>query len=65
MVEHIIQHIHCRMCGKAAPPDNEYCSDKCKDEHKAFLKKKRTQYIILFGFAFGMMLLSLILFWRT
>ncbi len=61
MVERLVQHAHCRMCGKATQVDEEFCSEKCEEEHKTLMKKKKRQYYILLAVAVGMMLISMIL----
>jgi len=43
------KHRHCLNCGISIPPDETFCSEKCKDE---YIKKRkrimRAQLIVLF-----------------
>ena len=59
MAEKLLQHKHCRNCGKAMLPENEFCGESCKSQYVAVLKKKRKQLLMLFMFAMAMMLFAL------
>lgn len=48
MVEKILQHKHCGVCGKAVPVDDAFCSDLCKDKFEVLMKKKRTTMLIFY-----------------
>ncbi len=60
MAEKLLQHRHCRSCNKAILPDLDFCNDDCMSQHKERMRKKRNQLLLLFAFAVGMMLLTLI-----
>jgi predicted nucleic acid-binding Zn ribbon protein len=46
MAERLVQHRHCKVCGKAVAPSDETCSDECATTLKARQKsKKQTQYL--------------------
>ncbi|MBI5000416.1 MAG: DUF2116 family Zn-ribbon domain-containing protein [Euryarchaeota archaeon] len=47
MTEKLLQHRHCRQCGRAISADDKYCDDKCKDSYNKDQRGKLTQYIIL------------------
>lgn len=49
MVEKLIQHKHCGVCGRAIPADEEVCSDKCKQEREAILKKRKSYIYLMYG----------------
>ena len=59
MAEKLLQHKHCRNCGKAILPDQVFCNDDCLSQHQGMMKKKRNQLLILMAFAVGMMLMTL------
>jgi predicted nucleic acid-binding Zn ribbon protein len=54
------QHKHCTNCGKAIPPKEEMCSDKCKAEWDRTVKRKRYTMYAYIGFT-GVIVLLLIL----
>jgi len=44
----IVDHRHCRICGKAIPPGREFCSDECENVHRrAEARQKRMRNILL------------------
>jgi len=59
MVERIPQHKHCTNCGKAVPVDESYCSDNCKEQWDAVMKK-RVLYYRLFFVPIGILLFLMI-----
>jgi predicted nucleic acid-binding Zn ribbon protein len=59
MAEKLLQHKHCRNCGKAVLPENEFCDEACNSKFVAVLKKKRMQLLMLFMFAMAMMMVAL------
>ncbi len=61
MGDKLLQHKHCRNCGKAVNIDKDYCNDRCKDQHHDMLKKKRNQLYILMALAMGLMFVTLLL----
>ena len=61
-IERIVQHKHCIQCGKAIPLDEKFCSEKCKMEYEALLKRKKMTLIInylLMGFFIIILILML------
>jgi predicted nucleic acid-binding Zn ribbon protein len=40
MTDILPDHSHCATCDDPIPVGEEYCSDKCKDEHDAKVKKE-------------------------
>lgn len=61
MGERLLQHKHCRNCGRAVSLDDDYCNDRCKDEHHSMLKKKRNQLYLMMLLALGLMVVTLLL----
>ena len=61
MGEKLLQHKHCRNCGKAVNVDDKYCNDNCQEEHYALLKRKRNQLYILMILAIGLMAVTVLL----
>ena len=45
----VSQHLHCRICGKAIPSDEDFCSDLCKEKMEAMVKKRKTFNYIFMG----------------
>jgi len=41
----IEQHKHCIICGRAVPFKQQYCSKKCKAQHKAAAIKKQKMWM--------------------
>lgn len=40
------QHKHCKICSKPIPLDEEFCSEKCREEYDDLVsKRKKRQYI--------------------
>ncbi len=40
------QHKHCKICAKPIPLDEDFCSEKCREEYQELMKKrKKMQYI--------------------
>ena len=40
-VDTIVQHLHCPVCGKAVPPDEEFCSEECEERMNNLVKKRK------------------------
>lgn len=45
----LLQHRHCQVCSKAIPIKEEYCSEECKVEFEALVKKRRSYVYIMYG----------------
>lgn len=40
------QHKHCKICAKPIPLDEDFCSEKCREEYQDMVsKRKKRQYI--------------------
>ena len=61
MGEKLLQHKHCWNCGRAVQVDQDYCNDRCREEHHAMLRKKRNQLYVLMILALGLMSLTMVL----
>ncbi|NVM19226.1 MAG: DUF2116 family Zn-ribbon domain-containing protein [Candidatus Lokiarchaeota archaeon] len=48
-------HSHCPICGKAMPPDKQFCSQNCRDNYHAGQKKQKKKSRIQMIFMVGMM----------
>ena len=48
-IQQIVQHKHCINCGRAQPPDKQYCSDKCDEEFQKLQKNKKKVLYITYG----------------
>ena len=46
-------HRHCIVCGKAVPPDEDFCAQGCRDKYqtaeKSKSKKNNLQLVLIFG----------------
>jgi predicted nucleic acid-binding Zn ribbon protein len=60
MTERLVQHRHCKACGKAVAPDDETCSDECKAKWEA-QKKSRKNTMWLFYLSIAVLLVVLAL----
>lgn len=60
----IIDHRHCKICGKAIPPNQEVCSERCRKIYEGMQRReKRTRNLMLIIYAvmFGVIFLLLAL----
>jgi len=60
----IVDHRHCRICGKAIPPNQEFCSEDCRsvsERMEARQKRMRNililMYVVVFIILFAMIAL--------
>jgi predicted nucleic acid-binding Zn ribbon protein len=60
-MERIPQHDHCQICGKAIPTGETVCSDECREEYQAFVKKRKTYMYVMYG-ALAVLVVMFILF---
>ena len=59
MAERLLQHKHCRNCGKAIPADDTFCSDTCNVEHRELMRKKKNQLLIMMFIAMAIMVFTM------
>ncbi|MCS3901000.1 DUF2116 family Zn-ribbon domain-containing protein [Methanococcus voltae] len=55
------QHKHCINCGISIPPEEDFCSTKCKEEFAKRRKKMLRSQLLMFGafvIVFGALILS-------
>jgi len=45
----LLQHRHCQICSKAIPMSEEFCSEKCKVEFEAMVKKRKNYIYLIYG----------------
>ena len=45
----LLQHRHCQVCSKAVPFKEEFCSEECKVEFEALIKKRKSYIYIIYG----------------
>jgi len=60
MVEKIIQHTHCHMCGKAVPVTETLCSEECKQKYQKMLKKRKMWVYIMYAAIFFMIIVLIL-----
>jgi len=49
MVEKVAQHTHCRICGKAIPITETFCSDECKQKYQTMAKRRKMLVYIMYA----------------
>ena len=60
MTDILPDHTHCIMCDDPIPVGEEFCSDKCKDEYRAKVKKEtRRMNLFYVGAIAAVILISL------
>jgi predicted nucleic acid-binding Zn ribbon protein len=42
-------HRHCKVCGRATPPDEEVCGRTCQEERDRRLRTRRSYTLLLYG----------------
>ena len=60
----IVDHRHCRICGKAIPPNQEFCSETCRsisERMEARQKRMRNLLIIMYVAVFLIIFIMLAL----
>ncbi|MEM3398189.1 MAG: DUF2116 family Zn-ribbon domain-containing protein [Nitrososphaerota archaeon] len=56
----LVDHRHCKICARAIPPGEEFCSDKCRQVFEDYKKReKRGRY--LFYIVYGILMVALLL----
>jgi predicted nucleic acid-binding Zn ribbon protein len=45
----LLQHRHCQVCSKAIPMSEEFCSEECKTEFEAMVKKRKNYIYIIYA----------------
>ena len=60
MAEKLLQHKHCRNCGKAIHTDETFCGEDCQVQHREMIRKKRNQLYLIMAAAVIMMILALL-----
>ena len=63
MTDILPDHSHCIMCDEPIPANEEFCSDKCKEEYRSQVKKeaRRMNYFYIAAIA-AVLLISLTVF---
>ncbi|MHA1595787.1 MAG: DUF2116 family Zn-ribbon domain-containing protein [Candidatus Baldrarchaeia archaeon] len=46
--EKIVQHRHCKVCGKAIPLDREFCSRQCEISYREWERRNRRLTTIMY-----------------
>ena len=60
----IVDHRHCKICGKAIPPNQEFCSENCRsisERMEARQKRMRNLLIIMYVAVFLIIFIMLAL----
>ena len=53
----LLQHRHCQVCSKAIPMSEEYCSEECKTEFEAMVKKRKSYVYIIYALMIFMLVI--------
>ena len=56
-------HSHCIVCGKAIPPGEKFCSEKCRQEYEKMVRRRKL-YIYLMYLALAILLITLFMSYR-
>jgi predicted nucleic acid-binding Zn ribbon protein len=59
----LLQHRHCQVCGRAIKVKEEMCSDKCKKEWDATVRRKR-MWLMAYGLSAAILVLIMVFAWR-
>ena len=62
MAEKLLQHRHCRECGRAILLTEKYCSEECEKNHKTLVQNKKRQLLLLYFGSF-IVFIVIILLW--
>jgi len=55
----IVDHRHCKICGRTILPNQEFCSEKCRKIHEEMVnREKKTRRILLV--LYGIMIVALV-----
>lgn len=60
----IVDHRHCLTCGKAIPPDKEFCSEECRKKYERVrMKEERVKKMlwIMYAVMIGSLLIVIVL----
>ena len=60
----IVDHRHCMTCGKAIPPDKEFCSEECRKKYERVrMREERVKKIlwIMYAVMIGSLLIVIVL----
>ena len=60
----IVDHRHCMTCGKAIPPDKEFCSEECRKKYEQVrMREERMKKIlwIMYAVMIGSLLMVIVL----
>ena len=60
-MEKIVQHKHCINCGRATPPEKQYCSDKCEEEFVNLQNRKKM--VLYANYAMILFLVVVLIVW--
>lgn len=59
MVEKVAQHTHCKICGKAIPLTETFCSEECKEKYQTMVKKRKMLVYVMYALVFFILALFL------
>lgn len=48
----IPQHSHCKICGKAIPTDETFCSKECEERFQSMAKRRKLLVYIMYALMF-------------
>ena len=60
----IVDHRHCMTCGRAIPPDREFCSEECRRKYEeARMRERRMRKMlwIIYAVMIGALLVTIML----
>lgn len=45
----IPQHTHCKICGKAVPTEEMFCSKNCEERFQSITKKRKLMIYVMYA----------------
>jgi len=61
VTEKLLQHRHCKECGKAILLDKRYCSEECEKKHGDLIQKRKKQLLLLYFGSFIVFIIVILL----
>lgn len=56
----IPEHGHCRVCGKAIPIEEIFCSQECKEKFERFVKRRRILVLMMYALMIAIFLIIIL-----
>jgi len=60
MVEKVLQHKHCQICGRAITVDDTFCSAECENRYNHYVKKQKRSNYLMMGLLGAMIVIAVV-----